>query len=83
MTLGTSYAAGASERLSIYPGRTCGFAAEIFVSLTVGASASYRFDLEEDRAARAVVSACSVATRSRSFAPYRTSEGFIASPGRV
>src|SRR4029453_19249051 len=29
MTLGTSYAAEASERLSIYAGRTCGFAAEI------------------------------------------------------
>jgi hypothetical protein len=34
MTFGTSYAAEASERLSIYPGRTCGFAAEISVSLT-------------------------------------------------
>ena len=34
MTLGTRYAAEASERLSIYPGRTCGFAAEISVSLT-------------------------------------------------
>jgi hypothetical protein len=31
MTLGTSYAAEASERLSIYAGRTCGFAAEISV----------------------------------------------------
>jgi len=52
MTLGTSYPAEASERLSIYPGRTCGFAAEISVRLTAEASASYRFDLEEDRAAR-------------------------------
>jgi hypothetical protein len=34
MTFGTSYAAEASERLSIHPGRTCGFAAEISVSLT-------------------------------------------------
>jgi len=32
-TLGTSYAAEASERLCIYPGRTCGFAAEISVGL--------------------------------------------------
>jgi hypothetical protein len=39
------------------------------------ASASYRFDLEEGRAAQAVLSACSVATRSRSFALYRKSEG--------
>jgi hypothetical protein len=33
MTLGTPYAAEASKRLCIYPGRTCGFAVEILVGL--------------------------------------------------
>jgi hypothetical protein len=46
MTLATRYAAEASKRLSICPGRTCGFAVEISVGLN---------DPEEDRAARAVV----------------------------
>jgi hypothetical protein len=46
MTLATRYAAEASKRLSICPGRTCGFAVEISVGLN---------DPEEDRVARAVV----------------------------
>ena len=49
----------------------------------LGASASDRFDLEEDRAARAVLSACSLATRSRSFALSRTGDGLIDGTGRV
>ena len=63
-----SLAAEASERLSIYPGRTCGFAAEIFVGLTDPEFGELPIDLEEDLAARAVGSACSLATRSR-FSP--------------
>jgi hypothetical protein len=55
MTLGTRYAAEASERLSIYAGRTCGFAAEISVGLTSLSFGELLIDLEEDRAARAVL----------------------------
>jgi hypothetical protein len=55
MTLGTSYAAEASERFCIYPGRTCGFAAKISVSLSDRSVGEPLIDLEGDRAARAVV----------------------------
>jgi len=56
MTLGTRYAAEVPERLSIHPGRTCGFAAEIFRSGRYAPEfGELLIDLEEDKAARAVV----------------------------
>ena len=55
MTLGTRYAAEASKRLSICPGRTCGFAAEISVGLTEPELQRATDNLDEDGAARAVV----------------------------
>jgi hypothetical protein len=53
MTLGTRYPAEASERLSIYPGRTCGFAAEISVALPT--RGELLIDCEEDRTLRTVL----------------------------
>ncbi len=55
MTLGTPYAAEVSKRLSIYPGRTCGFAVEISAGLNDRRFGELPIDPEEDRAARAVV----------------------------
>jgi hypothetical protein len=58
MTLGTRYAADAPERLSINPGRTCGFAAEISV-VRLPTSASARAERsEEDTAARSLTFGC-------------------------
>jgi len=45
MTLGTPYAAECSKRVSIYAGRTCGFAAEISVGLTEPERGSGRLSL--------------------------------------
>ena len=70
-------AAEPPEGLSIYPGRTCGFA-EIFVGLT-----ELPIDLEEDRAARAVGSDMLARDAVRSLALDRAREGFVARTGRV
>jgi hypothetical protein len=55
MTLGTHYAAKASKRLSICPGRTCGVASEISVGLNDRELGEPPIDPKEDLAARAVV----------------------------
>jgi hypothetical protein len=57
VTLGARCAAEVPERVSICPGRTCGFAAEISVGLPTG-SFGRLIDREEDRAARPVVLVC-------------------------
>jgi hypothetical protein len=54
MSLGTSYAAEGPERLSIYAGRTCGFAAE-FLAANDREVRWVPFDCEEDRILRAVL----------------------------
>ena len=56
MTLGIRYAAETSEGLSIYAGRTCGFAAEILLwPLPTRRFGKLVIDCEEDRLLRAVL----------------------------